>query len=163
MVRGRLEMRAWQYVTDRTQSWFISCCFPQVLRNFQKYFFFLLLPLSRKKYFCYIYRYTSVSVNMLRQGQKVTPLMNEVIASQTVTTCFPLTFNRLSCLLIFSRMFSISQSLLCKEFMILCIVELNGREEVTGRPNRAPLHFQVMSPWTAACQQDTAGECWRDK
>lgn len=137
--------------------------FPTSAQKLSEILFFFIASLSRKKYFCYIYRYTSVSVNRLRQGQKVTPLMNEVIASQTVTTCFPLTFNRLSCLLIFSRMFSISQSLLCKEFMILCIVELHGREEVTGRPNRAPLHFQVMSPWTAACQQDTEGECWRDK
>lgn len=45
-----------------------------------------------------------------------------------------------------------------EEFMISCIVKLHGREEVTGRPNRALLHFQVMSPRRAACQQDTEGE-----
>lgn len=50
-----------------------------------------------------------------------------------------------------------------EEFMILCIVELHGREEVTVRPTRALLHFQVMSPRRATCQQDTEGEWWTDR
>lgn len=47
--------------------------------------------------------------------------------------------------------------------MIPCIVEPHRREEVTGKPNRALLHFQVMSPCRAACQLNTEGESRTDK